>query len=84
MGPQGTLFGRNSTGGVMNIIALNPSLTESKVFGSVGYGNFQSFTGNVYGATKLSDTAAVDPMVSGGSLLPHIQPTSPEASLEGS
>lgn len=38
-GPQGTLYGRNATGGVVNIITNKPSLTEEGEF-SLQYGNY--------------------------------------------
>lgn len=63
-GPQGTLFGRNSTGGVINILTRDPS-HDASIRGSVGYGRFDAFQGNVYATTGLSDTVAIDLSVSG-------------------
>lgn len=63
-GPQGTLFGRNSTGGVINIVTTDPS-HETSIKGSIGYGRFDAFQGNVYATTGLSEQVAVDLSVSG-------------------
>ncbi len=38
-GPQGTLYGRNSTGGAVDIITTQPS-SEFGGFGSISYGNY--------------------------------------------
>lgn len=46
-GPQGTLFGRNTTGGVIHIITQQPS-GEFDWKARVGYGNYQTFTGDAY------------------------------------
>lgn len=57
-GPQGTLFGQNSTGGAINLIANKP--TDSfEAGGSATYGRFNlfEFTGHVSG--PLSDTVRV-------------------------
>lgn len=42
-GPQGTLFGRNTTGGAINIITAAPKLSGSKGYLTAGYGNFNTF-----------------------------------------
>jgi iron complex outermembrane receptor protein len=39
-GPQGTLFGRNTTGGAVNVIMSQPKLGEFGGFGEVGYGSY--------------------------------------------
>lgn len=39
-GPQGTLFGRNSTAGLINIVTKGPELGEFSGKGSLSYGNY--------------------------------------------
>ena len=58
-GPQGTLFGRNATGGVIQIATRNP-LDWQGVDAQIGYANYDTLTGKLYGAAKLSDAAAID------------------------
>jgi iron complex outermembrane recepter protein len=41
-GPQGTLFGRNATSGVVNFITARPNLNAFQASGAVEYGNFNS------------------------------------------
>ncbi|MEO1310164.1 MAG: TonB-dependent receptor, partial [Pseudomonadota bacterium] len=41
-GPQGTLFGRNATGGVVNVITNKASVEEVEAFLEGEYGNFDS------------------------------------------
>lgn len=65
-GPQGTLFGRNSSGGVIQLITQDPSY-DTVVRGSIGYGNFDTLTGAVYASTAISDKVAVDVAASGRS-----------------
>lgn len=39
-GPQGTLFGRNTTGGAINFITRKPELSGTNGYFDAGYGNF--------------------------------------------
>src|SRR5262249_32909918 len=41
-GPQGTLYGRNTTGGAINFITRKPELSGSNGSVEIGYGNFQA------------------------------------------
>ena len=45
-GPQGTLYGRNTTGGAINFISHQPSLSGSSGNVEVGYGDYNTFTAN--------------------------------------
>ncbi len=58
-GPQGTLFGRNATGGLIQISTLNPSLTEAKAKGEISYGNYRTIRGGAFASVPLSETVAV-------------------------
>jgi iron complex outermembrane receptor protein len=58
-GPQGTLFGRNATGGVIQIVTKTPSQTPHVDF-DVGYGNYNTTTSNLYATGGLSDHLAAD------------------------
>ncbi len=58
-GPQGTLFGRNATGGLINVITLDPSYTP-EVKASIGYGNYDTFTASVYATGGLTENIAAD------------------------
>jgi iron complex outermembrane receptor protein len=56
-GPQGTLFGRNATGGAILITSKAPSF--SPVFEvNVGYGNYNTEKGSLYASDKLWDDVA--------------------------
>jgi outer membrane receptor protein involved in Fe transport len=41
-GPQGTLFGRNATGGVVNFVNAKPRMDAIHAAGEIEYGNFDS------------------------------------------
>ena len=56
-GPQGTLFGRNATGGLIQITTKAPSQQASLDF-DVGYGNYQTTNGDLYVTGGLSETIA--------------------------
>lgn len=58
-GPQGTLFGRNATGGVIQIITRTPSHTPG-VEANIGYANYNTITGGGYATTGLGANAAID------------------------
>lgn len=59
-GPQGTLFGRNASGGVVQIITKDPSLTKSSVSADIGYANYQTVRASVYASTPITDSVAVN------------------------
>lgn len=63
-GPQGTLFGRNSSGGVVHIITRDPS-HDPQVKGQIGYGNYDTLSGDLYATVGLSSTVAMDISLSG-------------------
>jgi len=54
-GPQGTLFGRNATGGAINIVTLQPKETLSGS-AEVSYQRFNRFTAKGYLTGPISDT----------------------------
>ncbi|MET0985405.1 MAG: TonB-dependent receptor, partial [Steroidobacteraceae bacterium] len=58
-GPQGTLFGRNATGGVIQLVTRDPK-HELGAEGSVGYGNYDTMSGGFYLTGGLTDSLAID------------------------
>jgi len=58
-GPQGTLFGRNATGGLISIVTRDPGQTpEFDV--RVGYGSQQTTKGQLYVAGPIANNLAAD------------------------
>ncbi len=63
-GPQGTLFGRNATGGVIQVKTKQPEFKPSgKV--TAGYANYDTISGSFYATGGLSDNIAANIAVSG-------------------
>jgi iron complex outermembrane recepter protein len=58
-GPQGTLFGRNATGGVIQIVTRDPE-QEPALFLDVGFGNYDTVEASAYVTTGLADDLAAD------------------------
>ncbi|SLK09132.1 TonB-dependent receptor [Novosphingobium mathurense] len=57
-GPQGTLYGRNATAGVINVISNHPS-DAVEVSGSAEYGNYNTVRLNGMVNTPINDSLAV-------------------------
>jgi iron complex outermembrane recepter protein len=45
-GPQGTLYGRNATGGAVNVITAKPKLGETSGYINAEYGNYDAIKGS--------------------------------------
>ena len=54
-GPQGTLFGQNSTGGQINYVAAKPT-SSLKGGAELGYGRFNAFTASGFVSGPMTDT----------------------------
>lgn len=67
-GPQGTLFGRNAMAGVINITTLTPT-DQPRADVSVGYANYDTYSGSGYFSAPLSDRVFADLAVSGNDQL---------------
>ena len=63
-GPQGTLFGRNATGGAINIITRVPD-QELTVRAEAGYGRFNEKRAKLYVGGGITDTLRVGVALSG-------------------
>jgi len=58
-GPQGTLFGRNATGGLIQITTKDPTPTPSGEI-RLGYANYSTVDGSLYATSGLGDTLAMN------------------------
>jgi len=58
-GPQGTLYGKNTTGGAVNIISREARLGETSGYLNAGYGNYNRFEANGAVNVPLGEKAAL-------------------------
>jgi iron complex outermembrane receptor protein len=63
-GPQGTLFGRNTTGGLVHVQTRNPT-QDFEADLEAGYANYDTISGNLYLNTPLGSNSAVNLSVQG-------------------
>src|ERR1700681_701376 len=54
-GPQGTLYGKNATGGAVSFYSKNPSLTEEDGYVTAGFGNYSAYSLNAAGGGPIVD-----------------------------
>lgn len=57
-GPQGTLYGRNATGGAMNVITAKPKLGETSGYVTAEYGNYDALKAQGAVNVPLGERAA--------------------------
>ena len=58
-GPQGTLFGKNTTGGLVIVTTKAPQLGENSGYVEVTAGNFSQFDVEAVGNVALGETSAL-------------------------
>lgn len=58
-GPQGALYGRNATGGAINIVTRNPG-SSPEASATISYGSFDTLELQAYGSTPLSETVGIN------------------------
>jgi iron complex outermembrane recepter protein len=63
-GPQGTLYGRNTTAGVVNVLANKPKPGKFEAAVNASYGNYNALTGDAMINAPVGDNAAIRASVS--------------------
>ncbi|MEP4892275.1 MAG: TonB-dependent receptor [Aliiglaciecola sp.] len=58
-GPQGTLYGRNSTGGAINVVSKAPVLNENSGSIKLGVGNYSAYDLTGIGNFEVTDDSAI-------------------------
>ncbi|WP_408589033.1 TonB-dependent receptor [Novosphingobium sp.] len=58
-GPQGTLYGRSSTGGAINVITKKPVIGAFEGYGKFEYGNYNTFRGEAAINMPVNDRIAI-------------------------
>jgi iron complex outermembrane receptor protein len=58
-GPQGTLYGRNATGGALLINTLEPNDQHPILQAEAGYGNLNDRRGRIYASTPIAEGLSV-------------------------
>ena len=58
-GPQGTLFGRNATGGVVQVYTKDPSAAP-ELQATVGYASYDTPSGSIYASGSLTDALSAN------------------------
>lgn len=58
-GPQGTLYGRNATGGAINVLPKKPVLGQTSAEGLLEFGNYDSKKASLALNLPLADTVAL-------------------------
>jgi iron complex outermembrane recepter protein len=54
-GPQGTLYGKNATGGAVSFYSKNPSLSEGEGYVTAGFGNYSAYSLNAAAGGPVVD-----------------------------
>lgn len=63
-GPQGTLFGRNASGGVIQLVTKEPSY-QPEAKATLSYGNLNTWEGSAYASFGLGEKAALSVSATG-------------------
>lgn len=58
-GPQGTLFGRNTTAGAVSFTTKKPRVGETDGYAKIGFGNYSTIDFETAGTVTLNDNTAV-------------------------